>query len=135
MLALAASAQASIATNPISLAAHKAAIYWGAATDCASVTIKSAGPVTTEASAWTLGLGAEAKCTIYLSNQQWPNWYADDLNFEELCKTMVHEYGHLAGHGDDDGDSVTSITPQFAKVGVCEHYRLKYGGHIFRGGS
>jgi hypothetical protein len=126
-------------TNPMALALHLGEAYWKNVPCHGALPVIAAEPVVPSASMWTYVLATPAEettmasCPIYVSEQSWPNWYVDDLNFEAFCKTMIHEMGHLEGYSDEGAvlGTIQYEAPNLAKVPLCEHYRLYYGHHMF----
>jgi len=108
--------------NPIAVAEHIAAGYWGTTPCGGAITITHA-PETPELEAGWLALyghashaeswsswvspdGANSKaapastftnCTITFNSTRWPSEAVEDTWFVELCSDMVHEYGNLLG--------------------------------------
>lgn len=126
-------------TNPVALATTIAERYWHNVPCHGAVPIVGADPVVVGASMWTYIVSTPAEetalpsCPIYVNRQVWPNWFVDDVNFEQFCKDMVHEYGHLEGYPDEGAKpgTVESESPELATVPVCERYRIVYGRHVF----
>jgi hypothetical protein len=125
-------------TNPVALAVSLGERYWGNVPCHGAIPVISAAPAN-DSTMWTYMVAtpaqerALASCPIYTSDEEWPNWYADDLNFEEFCKGITHELGHLEGYPDEGAKpgTVQYELPGLARVPPCEHYRLRYGRHIF----
>jgi hypothetical protein len=104
-------------TSPVALAYSIAGRYWGAKPCHGQVRIlvrRSAPTVLAvpgqDADAWvTFGssLGANnlaapassyTNCAIALGNYRWPTPASMVQDWDMLCMTMTHEYGHLLGH-------------------------------------
>lgn len=126
-------------TNPVAVALKRAYAYWGNTPCHGAITVLVAAPIETDASMWTTMVATPLEetqlltCPIYVSSNLWPNWYLDDFNFELFCKAIIHEVGHFEGHPDAGAKlgTIESSSPEFAKVPLCEHYRLVYGHHTF----
>lgn len=105
------------AQTPIALAAGVAGRYWGAVPCDGQIKIlaQQTVPAGLEADtdAWvtfdsSLGvndLAAPAssytRCTIGLARSRWPTSAVMVQDWDMLCMTMTHEFGHLLGHPHD----------------------------------
>ncbi len=104
-------------TSPVALATSIAARYWGAV-PCGGrikVLVQQSVPALVEhdADAWvTFGssLGANnlaapattyTNCTVDLGRFRWPTTASMIQDWDMLCMTMTHEFGHLLGHAHD----------------------------------
>lgn len=113
----ASAAAAPKAKNPVTQAASIAARYWGAVPCQGQIKVVARQPVpaglAADSGAWvTFGssLGANnleapastyTGCTIALGRDRWPTTASMNEDWDLLCMTMVHEYGHLLGHAHD----------------------------------
>jgi hypothetical protein len=99
---------------PLALSISVARAYWGGAPCQGQVTIltrqKLAVGLASDSDAWvTFGspfgannLSAPAAsytdCTIALTRSRWPTRASMAEDWDMLCMTMTHEFGHLLGH-------------------------------------
>jgi hypothetical protein len=102
------------ARSPIALAASIAGRYWGAIPCQGRIRIVSKQPVPAQlqldSDAWVTfnsSLGANnlaapassyTNCSIGLGNRRWPTISSMYQDWDMLCMTMTHEFGHLLGH-------------------------------------
>jgi hypothetical protein len=100
--------------TPLVLAASVAARYWGAVPCQGQIKIVAQQTVPAhvrgDSDAWvtfTSSLGANnlaapaagyAQCTIALGRSRWPTTATMRQDWDMLCMTMTHEFGHLLGH-------------------------------------
>jgi hypothetical protein len=106
--------RAAQATSPVALATSIAGRYWGVV-PCnghVKVQVRQSVPalVQHDADAWvTFGssLGANnlaappatyTSCTVHLGRYRWPTTASMRQDWDMLCMTMTHEFGHLLGH-------------------------------------
>jgi Matrixin len=110
----AATSQATKATPPIARAISIAGRYWGTVPCGGQIKIVTQQRVPAlvqhDADAWvtfqsSLGpdnLAAPAtsytKCTVHLGRFRWPTTTSMTQDWDMLCMTMTHEFGHLLGH-------------------------------------
>lgn len=101
-------------TSPIALATSIAESYWGVVPCHGHINIIVDQPIPTllqhDSDAWvTFGssLGANnpaapaatyTNCTVALGNHRWPTAASMTQDWDMLCMTMTHEFGHLLGH-------------------------------------
>lgn len=145
-------------SNPVAEAVTRAVEYWDDTPCGGSVTIVSspsseappagvnapspAGPVAAMWATWMTAAGANqfsvptstfTDCVVHINAGVWPSWQADDLDFPDFCKEMLHEYGHFEGY-PDAGQAPGTIQyerPDLAHVPLCERYRLVYGHTVY----
>jgi Matrixin len=110
-------AKAKPATSPIALAVSIAERYWGAVPCNGQINIVTQQPIPTvlqhDSDAWVTfnsSLGANnlaapaasyTNCTVALGNHRWPTTVSMRQDWDMLCMTMTHEFGHLLGHPHD----------------------------------
>jgi hypothetical protein len=113
----AAAKRASRPTSPVALATSIAGRYWGAVPCGGRIKILVQQPVPAlvqhDADAWvsfgsSLGpnnLAAPAStytsCTVALGRFRWPTTASMSQDWDMLCMTVTHEFGHLLGHAHD----------------------------------
>jgi hypothetical protein len=128
----AAATRATKATSPTALAASVAARYWGAVPCGGRIRILVQQPVPVlveqDADAWvtfasSLGpdnLAAPAttytSCTVDLGLYRWPTTASMSQDWDMLCMTMTHEFGHLLGHAHDttSGSVMNAVFTNYA---------------------
>jgi Matrixin len=109
-----ASSHASKATSPIALATSIAGRWWGSVPCGGRIKIltQQAVPanVQRDADAWATfnsSLGANnltapatsyTNCAVHLGRYRWPTTASMRQDWDMLCMTMTHEFGHLLGH-------------------------------------
>jgi Matrixin len=125
-------ARSTRAMSPVALASSIAERYWGAV-PCqghVKILVQQALPAVLvhDSDAWvtfnsSLGpdnLAAPAasytKCTIALGRVRWPTTGSMKQDWDMLCMTMTHEFGHLLGHAHD-------TTPGSVMNAVFTNYR------------
>jgi hypothetical protein len=101
------------ATSPIALATSIAERYWGAVPCHGQIKIlvqQPAPAVIEDSDAWVMfssSLGANdlaapassyTNCTVALGRFRWPTTASMVQDWDMLCMTMTHEFGHLLGH-------------------------------------
>jgi hypothetical protein len=110
-------AAATRATSPVALAYSIAGRYWGAVPCHGKVKILVEQPAPTilavpgqDTDAWvtfgsSLGAnnlaapaGSYTNCAIGLGTYRWPTTASMVQDWDMLCMTMTHEFGHLLGH-------------------------------------
>jgi hypothetical protein len=100
--------------DPVVRATAVAERYWGAVPCHGQITVLANRPlanglepttdgwVTFNSSLGPSDLEAPAstytQCTISLAHWQWPNRAEMEDDWNMLCLTVIHEYGHLLGH-------------------------------------
>jgi hypothetical protein len=105
------------AKSPVALATAIAARYWGAVPCQGRIKVLVQQPVPAvlerDSDAWvTFGssLGANnlaahpstyTNCTIVLGRARWPTTASMRQDWDMLCMTVTHEFGHLLGHPHD----------------------------------
>jgi hypothetical protein len=110
-----AAAAKSRAVSPIARATSIAERYWGAVPCDGKITIlvaqRSPHVLGRDADAWVTfssSLGANnvaapastyANCAVALGRWRWPTAATMVPDWDMLCMTMTHEFGHLLGHG------------------------------------
>ena len=120
---LAAAPSAAGATNqttrrpaPVALASSSAACFWGTVPcdDRLKIVTQQSVPSTIvqhDADAWVDVLDSPAgannltapaasytSCTVHLGRHRWPTRSSMIQDWDMLCMTMTHEFGHLLGH-------------------------------------
>jgi len=99
---------------PLVLASSIAARYWGAVPCHGKVKIIAQQPLPAQlqrdSDAWvtfdsSLGAndlaapaGSYTRCTVALGRFRWPTAASMRQDWDMLCMTMTHEFGHLLGH-------------------------------------
>jgi hypothetical protein len=102
------------AKSPVALATSIAGRYWGAVPCQGHITILVQQPVPAQleldSDAWVTfnsSLGANnlaapastyTHCAIGLGSTRWPTTASMYQDWDMLCMTMTHEFGHLLGH-------------------------------------
>ena len=110
-------AKAGATPAPLALALEVAHRHWGATACQGRVTVKTRQALLAglgrDTDAWvTFGsaLGANnlaapaagyTACTIALTRARWPTRASMNADWDMLCMTITHEYGHLLGHAHE----------------------------------
>jgi hypothetical protein len=124
-------AAAAPAQSPVALATSIAGRYWGATPCHGQIKIIGQQPVPAsmaqDSDAWVTfasALGANnleapaagyTNCAVHLGRARWPTTVSKVQDWDMLCMTMTHEFGHLLGH-------VHSTTPGNVMNAVFTNY-------------
>jgi hypothetical protein len=123
-------------TNPIQLALDRAYTFWGNK-PCPTITATGAEAPDPSYGMWVTFLATPeqhpAVCPIYINRTLWPTWEADDQNFVNFCKEMVHEVGHFEGFPDEGAQpgTVQYVDSELAHIPICEQRTRLYLGHTW----
>ncbi len=108
---------ASARQTPTKLAMTLAHRYWGATPCGGQITVSERQTLPTgldaSSDAWvtfgtpfgdnnlTAAASTFTRCTIDLGRVRWPSRTSRVQDWDMLCMTVIHEYGHLLGHAHD----------------------------------
>jgi len=132
------------AKSPVTLASSIAARYWGAMPCQGKIKIltrrrvpvqlehDSDGWVTFDSSLGANDLASPAgtyrRCTIALGRSRWPTTASMRQDWDMLCMTMIHEFGHLLGRSHDatTGSVMAAVfTDYTSEPRLCRTHRPK----------
>jgi hypothetical protein len=144
-----------VTTDPVALALRAAEIYWKANPCVGTILVRIQSPPSIAIAEsngspilpnehinfWITTPVTTDPCVIYINKSEWPNWRADNEDFQWFCDGITHEIGHFLGHRDSGQTNPTSIeypllepdTPNFNSVPQCRHFNIWYGHeHYFQ---
>ena len=98
------------ASQPLSIAMHRAEVYWHAVPCAGTVRVVYSALLPegeVAMSEWdapgghdvTFTEGTATNCAIHLLRGYWTRHIEEIVSWTELCQTVTHEVGHLLGHG------------------------------------